>query len=244
MRTATPEEILEKFHRNRDKKSQEFLILHYRFLVKRIAKKMAASMPVSAEDLESDGIFGLIDALDKYDPSKGVRFEIYAVTRIRGAIIDAIRSRDHVPRSFRFKESKIQNAIDHLSQVLGHEPTVEEISDFTKLSLREISDTYRMCSPAVFGKIDSAGEDFVMEGIRFADKEINGPGESIDVDTLREMLADSFRGLQEREQVLFALYYNEGMPLSDIGVIFGITEARASQIHIKAIRELYSKVLP
>lgn len=244
MRNASVEQMWERFYADRDKKSRDYLVLHYYFLVKRIAKKMAATMPVSAKDLESDGTFGLIDAIEKYDKDKGVKFEVYAVTRIRGSMIDAIRSRDHVPRSFRFKESKIEYAIEYLSQKLGHEPSIDEIADFTQLKHDEISDTYRVCDPILF---DFSTVDYEGAGgwdSQHVDKTTDGPGESADMDALREMLASSFNELKEREKVLFVLYYNEGLPLSDIGTIFGITEARASQIHIKAIRDLYSKVLP
>lgn len=234
-RTSIPvEQLWQEYWATGDKQAYSDLIMYYRPLLRRIAKKLGASIPVPVEYLESDGILGLMDAIQKFDSSKGVKFEGYAITRIRGSIIDGVRSRDDTPRSVRAKESRVNFAVESLSQKMKRDPTYEEIQDFTGLTVSEIGECLR---PAYVPDYDM---DTVKE---ISDKTTQDPEDLIEIDTLRSLLVNTFAKLGHREQILFALYYNHGLPLSDIGIIFGITEARASQIHIKAIRDLYSKVL-
>ncbi len=228
----TVDELWSSYLADGDKESYSGLILHYQPLLKRIAKKMSQTMPVDADEMESDGIFGLMDAIQKFDVTKGVKFEVYAMTRIRGSIIDAVRSRDRVPRSVRARESKVGQAVEMLSQRNGREPTVEELEDFTGLTHVEISE-------CTIHQYQYQHNDIQYELTDFANP---APDSHVEIDAMREMIAESFSCLGQREQILFALYYNEDLSLSDIGVIFGITEARASQIHIRAIRDLYNKV--
>lgn len=230
------EQLWQDYWDTGDQQAYSDLIMYYRPLLHRIAKKLGSSIPVSIEYLESDGILGLMDAIQKFDSSKGVKFEGYAITRIRGSIIDGVRSRDDIPRSVRAKESKVNFGIECLSQKLGRIPTSDELSQLTGLSVSEVDDCIRGAGEVAYYD----AEDMASE---LADRVTTNPGDLVDLNALRQILVNSFKKLGHREQILFALYYNHGLPLSDIGIIFGITEARASQIHIKAIRDLYSKVL-
>lgn len=214
------------------KRDRNDLVMHYYPLVERVAKKLSSNMPVPFEDLQSEGTFGLIDAIEKYDPAHGVRFEAYAVTRIRGAMIDGVRSMDWIPRSVRTRTTQIGNAVEAITHKTGRTPTDDELSEYTGLSQREIG-------LALQSSAQTTQFDWYSEGQETDLITSDGPGESYDIDHLRKLVADLFETFGEREKTLFALYYNEGLTLSDIGTILGVTEARACQIHTKAIRDLY-----
>lgn len=222
-----------EFAHTRDPDIRNRLVLHYQFLVDRIARKQATRLPVPVEDLMSDGMLGLLDAVDKFDPSRGVQFEAYASTRIRGAIIDGLRSMDWVPRSVRSMSQQITQAAEMLTRSLNRQPTVVEIAGFLGCSVQDVSKNW---SEGQIGFM-LPQSDYVPD--------LQGSVEySKEIDLLREVIASRLAEFDEREHWLFMLYYYEGLTLAEIGVVLGVTEARVCQIQTKAMDELCVGVMP
>lgn len=197
-------------------------------------------MPVPVEDLISDGLFGLIDAVDKYDPSRGVQFEAYAVNRIRGAIIDGVRAMDWVPRSVRSKGQRITAATETLAHTLHRQPSDEEVAAYTGMSERDVVLNFNERYVRTFDKQDQYGG--VIDDQRHDLSQ--STEQTTELDALRTTIATQLEQFTEREQWLFALYYFEGLTLAEIGVVLGVTEARVCQIHTKAMEDLCAGVTP
>ncbi|MBW3562198.1 MAG: RNA polymerase sigma factor WhiG [Actinobacteria bacterium] len=247
-------EVREQWERYRDGGEpgvREKLILQYAPLVKYVAGRVGVGLPSSIEhgDLVSYGMFGLIDAIERFDLEKGVKFETYAITRIRGAIIDELRSVDWVPRSVRSKARTIDKAMQHLEGKLKRTPTDEELAAEVGVSLTVLEDMLEKVSFTSVVALDEAlnvgGED----GGRVAlvdtlqDLTSVGPEENVDDVETKRLLVEAIERLSEREQKVIAFYYFEGLTLAQIGGILGVTESRICQIHTKAVLSLRSKML-
>ncbi|MBW3578684.1 MAG: RNA polymerase sigma factor WhiG [Actinobacteria bacterium] len=242
--------LWDRYQRSRDADVRESLILTYAPLVKYVAGRVGVGLPRNIEygDLVSYGMFGLIDAIERFDPDKGVKFETYAITRIKGAIIDELRSVDWVPRSVRTKARAVERAMQHLEGVLQRTPTDEELAEELGVSLAELHATLeRISFTAVVAldetlKVGDSGERVALVDT-IQDVSAVGPEERLDqIETLR-LLGDAIRRLSEREQKVVALYYFEGMTLAQIGGVIGVTESRVCQIHTKAVVSLRTKLL-
>jgi RNA polymerase sigma factor for flagellar operon FliA len=225
-------------------KAREQLILHYSPLVKYVASRLATGLPSNVEqaDLVSYGIFGLIDALEKFDLERAIKFETYAVPRIRGAIIDGMRANDWVPRSVRFKAREVDQAVSQLEAELGRSPSDAEVAGrlgLTKQELRETINQISFVSVMALDEVLHAGSgDGVSLGETLPDRnalDASGPLESQEN---RALLAQAINGLAEREKIVVTLYYFEGLTLNEIGGVLGVTESRVSQIHSKAVGSL------
>ena len=252
-RPVDPEvrELWERYRDGGDPDVREKLILQYAPLVKYVAGRVGVGLPSSIEhgDLVSYGMFGLIDAIERFDLEKGVKFETYAITRIRGAIIDELRSVDWVPRSVRSKARAIDKAMQHLEGKLKRTPTDEELAVEVGVSLNDLQDMLEKVSFTSVVALDEAlnvgGED----GGRVAlvdtlqDLTSVGPEENVDDVETKRLLVEAIERLSEREQKVVALYYFEGLTLAQIGGILGVTESRICQIHTKAVLSLRSKML-
>ena len=240
--------LWDRYVATRDPDVREQLILHYAPLVKYVAGRVAVGMPASVEhaDLVSYGIFGLMDAIEKFDPDKGFKFETYAVTRIRGAIIDELRSVDWVPRSVRARARQLEAAMQRLENELHRSPTDDELADELGWSLDELQDTLARVSMTSVAALDEVLD--VGDGDRIAlvdtlqDLTAELPEDSYDQQELREVLRGTLERLAEREQTVLGLYYYEGMTLSQIGDVLGVTESRVCQIHTKAVMSLRAKL--
>jgi RNA polymerase sigma factor for flagellar operon FliA len=222
--------------------AREKLILHYAPLVKYVASRVATGLPASVEqaDLVSYGMFGLIDALTKFEPGRGNKFETYAIPRIKGAIIDELRAMDWVPRSIRFKAREIEKAHTDLEAMLKRQPTEQELADRLGISLRELHDVVSQISFVSVLALDemvSVGTDRgeqVSLIDTLADRGID-PTQGVESQETRGLLAAAINELSEREKIVVTLYYFEGLTLAEIGEILGVTESRVCQIHTKAV---------
>jgi RNA polymerase sigma factor FliA len=222
--------------------ARERLILHYAPLVKYVASRVATGLPASVEqaDLVSYGMFGLIDALHKFEPGRGNKFETYAIPRIKGAIIDELRAMDWVPRSIRFKAREIEKAHSDLEAMLKRQPTEVEMAERLGISRSELHDVVSQISFVSVLALDelvSVGADRgeqVSLIDTLADKHLD-PTSGVESQETRGLLAAAINSLSEREKIVVTLYYFEGLTLAEIGEILGVTESRVCQIHTKAV---------
>jgi RNA polymerase sigma factor for flagellar operon FliA len=224
------------------------LILHYSPLVKYVAGRVAVGLPqtVDQADLVSYGVFGLIDAIEKFDPDRGYKFETYAIARIKGAILDELRSIDWVPRSVRAKARSVERAFGKLEAALQRSPTDAELAAELGLTEAQLQQTLGKISFVGIVALDETigtGErgDGGTIGDRLADAAA-GPVDLFEVEETRHLLAEAISLLPEREKTVLTLYYYEGLTLAEIGQVLGVTESRVCQIHTKSVLHLRAKL--
>ncbi len=230
------------FKRTGDAEAREKLILHYAPLVKYVASRVATGLPSSVDqsDLVSYGMFGLIDALEKFEPGRGNKFETYAIPRIKGAIIDELRAMDWVPRSIRFKARELEKAQADLEAMLKRQPSEQELAERLGMSRRDLHEMVAQISfvsVLALDEVVSAGSDRgeqVSLIDTLADKGLD-PTWGLESQETRGLLAAAINSLSEREKIVVTLYYFEGLTLAEIGEILGVTESRVCQIHTKAV---------
>jgi RNA polymerase sigma factor for flagellar operon FliA len=225
------------------------LILHYSPLVKYVAGRVAVGLPQNVEqaDLVSYGIFGLIDAIDKFDLERGYKFETYAIARIKGAILDELRSIDWVPRSVRAKARALEKAYAKLEGQLHRTPNDEELTaelgftdDQFQATLSQISFIGLVALDEMLSVGGERGESVTL-GDTVADSG-EGPVAAYEVEEMRQILAEAINRMPEREKIVLTLYYYEGLTLAEIGQVLGVTESRVCQIHTKAGLQLRSRL--
>ena len=232
----------------RSQKTRDRLILHYAPLVKFVASRLAAGLPQSVEEAElvSNGMFGLIDAITKFEPERGYKFETYAMARIKGAILDELRSYDWVPRSVRSKARQLERAYLRLEARLHRAPTDTELAD--ELGLPEVQLQAMMGQVSMVGVMaldetlagGDAGEAITL-GDTLADRRA-GPLDVFESEETRHLMAGLIDDLPEREKLVLTLYYYEGLTLAEIGSVIDVTESRVCQIHTKAVLHLKTKL--
>ena len=234
-----------EFWDSRSPDSRDRLILHYSPLVKYVAGRLAAGLPqtVQQEDLVSNGMFGLMDALDKFDPDRQVKFETYSIPRIRGAILDELRAMDWVPRSVRFKARELEKAHADLEARLHRAPTDEEVAGHLGISIEELHEvTSQISFVSVLALEEAIGGDEQGEPRSLldtlADTATADPGSGLEGQEMRGLLSAAINSLTEREKIVVTLYYFEGLTLAEIGEILGVTESRVCQIHTKSVGNL------
>jgi len=229
--------------------ARERLILHYAPLVKFVAGRVASGLPQSVDqaDLVSYGIFGLIDAIEKFDLSRGFKFETYAISRVKGAIIDELRSIDWVPRSVRAKGRAIERAYSKLENELRRTPDDAELAYELGMTDGELSTALSQISFVGLVALDeilAAGGERPggsTVGDMITDR-LNDPVEAYEVGETRLLLADAINRAPDRERLVLTLYYYEGLTLSEIGDVLGVTESRICQIHTKGILQLRARL--
>jgi RNA polymerase sigma factor for flagellar operon FliA len=242
--------LWERYGADGDGPAREQLILNYSPLVKFVAGRVATNLPhtVESADLISYGMFGLIDAIEKFDPAREIKFETYAISRIRGAIIDELRSLDWVPRSVRARARDIERAIVALEGRLRRTPEDQEVADELGISLRDLHDAYSKLSytsVVSFEDLWSAGvdrDDHPGAAAVIKDDHAPNPVEAFEAEEMKEILAEAIERLSERERTVIALYYYEGLSLKEIGQILGVTESRVSQMHTKSVLRLRARL--
>jgi RNA polymerase sigma factor for flagellar operon FliA len=217
--------------------------------VKYVAGRLGSSLPAHVDegDLVSYGLLGLIGAIERYDPDRDIKFETYAIARIRGAIIDELRALDWVPRSVRSRARQIERAIGELEAKLGRAPTDEEIAAKVGVTVDELDNSLTDISRSSIAALDelwsvSGDGDQVSLLDTLEDDSISQPSEVLDETETREALADAIARLPEREKLVVTLYYYEELTLREIGEVLGVTESRVSQLHTKAILRLKSRL--
>jgi RNA polymerase sigma factor for flagellar operon FliA len=235
-----------EFKDRADAAARERLILHYAPLVKYVVGRLAAGLPHTVEraDLVSYGMFGLMDALDKFDRAREVKFETYAIPRIKGAIIDELRAMDWVPRSIRFKAREVEKAYSGLESKLRRAPTDGEVAGHLGISLSELHEVVNQISFVSVMALDELVSTGDERGEKrslldtLADAASSDPAAELEGQEMRGLLAAAINSLTEREKIVVTLYYFEGLTLAEIGEILGVTESRVCQIHTKAVGQL------
>jgi RNA polymerase sigma factor for flagellar operon FliA len=233
-----------------DKALRDRLVLTYAPLVKYVAGRLGAGLPshVDESDLVSYGLLGLIDAIERYDPDRDVKFETYAIQRIRGAIIDELRSMDWVPRSVRSRARDIEKAIAALESQLHRPPSDEEIAGKLGITEDELDESLLEISRSSIAALDelwaspTGSGDAVALVDTLEDPHSVEPGGEIEKTELKELIGESIAALPEREKLVITLYYYEELTLREIGEVLGVTESRVSQLHTKAILRLKARL--
>jgi RNA polymerase sigma factor for flagellar operon FliA len=242
------EELWHRYKQAGDLQAREQLLEEYIPLVKYVAGRLAMNLPSSVDvgDLESFGFFGLLDALEKYDAARNTKFETYATTRIRGAIIDGLRSLDWVPRSTRSKARLVESQIYELTNDLGRTPTNEEVAAALGLGLEEYYGILSELKGAnLFSLDEAAASDQTADNLKILDLVVDQallPDQQVVEQESVEELAAAIEELPEREQLVLALYYHEDLTLKEIGHVLQVSESRVSQIHTKAIMTLRKRL--
>ncbi len=234
------------FKASADADARERLILHYSPLVKYVAGRVGAGLPRSVDqnDLASYGLFGLIDAIDKFEPDRGFKFETYAINRIKGAILDELRALDWVPRSVRSRARRIETAVVELEHHLQRSPTEEELSAAVEMELDDLRGALAEIGRSGIAALDEfvSSDSSTSMGEMLADPMGVSPESEFQNEETRRGLVDSINRLPERERLVVTLYYYEGMTLAEIGDVLGVTESRVCQIHAKTMMSLRNRL--
>jgi len=238
-----------EFKSKNDEQVREALILKYAPLVKYIAGRVAVGMPpnVELEDLVSYGILGLMDAIQKFDPARNIKFETYAVSRIRGAIFDELRSQDWIPRLVRQRARRLEKVYAKLENELGRAATDGEVAKELGISVKEFHELIREVSSTALVSLDdllrlsSDSDEVPLMGL-VENTDAKSPETSLEENELKMLLAEAIDKLPEKERMVISLYYYEGLTLKETGAVLDVTESRASQLHTKAILRLRGRL--
>ncbi len=249
LQDKSEEELWVLFKDSRDPQIRDMFVKQYAPLVKYVAGKVAMGMPhnVEFDDLVGFGVFGLFDAIKKFDPDKHVKFKTYAVTRIRGAIFDELRSIDWVPRSVRQKSREIEDTIHRLESSLGRAASDQELANEMRMSTKDFQKTMMKISGTSILSLNDVwytGDDndkvSIVDSIE-SPSSLN-PDIIVEKDEIKRVIIQAITELPEKEKKVLVLYYYEDLTLKEIGKILEVTESRISQLHTKAIMRLRSKL--
>ncbi|HHV15589.1 MAG TPA: FliA/WhiG family RNA polymerase sigma factor [Gelria sp.] len=229
-----------------DIEARDDLIIHYAHLVKYVANRLAINLSsvVEVDELISYGIEGLIDAIEKYDHKRNIKFETYAITRVRGSMIDGLRSMDWVPVSVRQKSKELERVYTRLEAELGRAATDAEVAQEMGITLNEFARLLREVASNTIVSLDDfiPGDDGDDKKKRIVDLlEDHNAGDAlelVEISEVKELLAQTISRLPEKEKKVVYLYYYEGLTLKEIGMVLGLSESRISQLHTKAILRL------
>ena len=247
MDEAGKKKLLEEYSATKSPEVREKIILEYAPLVKLVAGRLSMYLGynVEYEDLVSYGIFGLIDAIDKFDCMKEVKFETYASLRIRGAILDQIRKMDWIPRTIRQKKKQIDSVIKEIEQSTGRTATEEEIAGGLGISMEEYLEwqsQMKITGVVSLNEYLDQGSDVSQDFSRHTTSGFVGPEEQIEKEELKQVLGEAMESLTEKEQKVIALYYYEELTLKEISNILEVSESRISQLHTRALQKMKVKM--
>ncbi|WP_414672307.1 FliA/WhiG family RNA polymerase sigma factor [Lentzea sp.] len=235
------------YGKSRDQGQRDRLVLHYAPLVKYVAGRVGTGLPahVDVADLIQSGIFGLVDAIEKFEPERGLKFETYAMQRIRGAILDDLRSQDWVPRSVRSRARDVERALERLGAKLQRTPTDRELAAELKIGLAELRELYgqlQLTSVVALDELIAPNKGGSSLAESLPDDAAEDPVASLVDQDSRRQLADAIAQLAERDRVVVTLYYFENLTLAEIGKVLGVTESRVCQLHTRAVLRLRTKL--
>ena len=247
---AALQQLWRDFKDTAEQSLRERLILHYSPLVKYVAGRVGVGLPPNIEqaDLVSYGIFGLIDAIEKFDLERAIKFETYAISRIRGAIIDELRAIDWIPRSVRYKAREVEKAYAALEAKLHRTPTEPEVAAEMEITLEEL---HQIFSRVSFVNVVALDELLNVGGDKgdklslvdtLEDTKAEDPVAAFESEETKFLLAKAINQLPEREKIVVTLYYYEGLTLAEIGQVLGVTESRICQMHTKAVLQLRGRL--
>jgi RNA polymerase sigma factor for flagellar operon FliA len=241
-----------EYKQKKDQASRDRLILTYAPLVKYVAGRLGSGLPahVDENDLVSYGLLGLIGAIERFDPDRDIKFETYAIARIKGSIIDELRAMDWVPRSVRSRARDIERAIAELERKLHRAPNDEEIAEKLGVTTDELNDSLTEIGRSSIAALDElwtvsssgGGGDQVALIDTIEDTQGPEPQSELAQTELKEALGEAIARLPEREKLVVTLYYYEELTLREIGEVLGVTESRVSQLHTKAILRLKARL--
>lgn len=249
--SAKSSELLKKYKEDPatlTPEQKDKLIMEYAPLIKFIAQKIAIRLPsnIELDDLISSGVIGLMDAIEKYDPSRDNKFKTYAEFRIRGAILDELRAQDWVPRSVRDKAKMLDRTMVKLEATLGRTATDEEVAEKLDVSMEEFHDLVNQVRPvsllsideaATFSNVDKKSILNILEGTKF-----NNPFSQLNLKSVKNIITKSIEELPEKQRLVLSLYYYEDLNLKEIGQVLRVTESRVSQLHAQAVSRLRAKL--
>lgn len=237
--------LWEEYTKTKSPKLREMLIIEYSELVKVVAGRLGMYLGYTVEydDLVGYGIFGLIDAIDKFELTKGVKFETYASLRIRGSILDQIRKMDWIPRTLRQKQKKLEQAMHDLEVSLGRSATNEELAANLDMSVEELEGLVNQTQVANLVSLDEYLEQGSEVRVEAGNKPVfQQPEQVIERQELKRILAEAIDSLTEKEQKVIAFYYFEELTLKEISNILEVSESRVSQLHTKALKKMREKL--
>lgn len=231
-----------------NQEEKDKLIVEYSPLIKFIAQKIAVRLPsnIELDDLISSGVIGLMDAIDKYDPTRDNKFKTYAEFRIRGAILDELRAQDWVPRSIRDKAKLLDRTVVNLEAELGRVATDEEVAKALNMNIDEFHDLLNQVRPVsllsiddsqTFSNVDKKSILNILEGCK-----LNNPFDQLNVKSVKDIVTQAIEELPERQRLVLSLYYYEDLNLKEIGKVLRVTESRVSQLHAQAVSRLRNKL--
>jgi len=242
------DELWRQFASSRVRSLRDRLLLHYAPLVKYVAGKVGTGLPthIDTGDLVGSGIFGLVDAIEKFDPERGWKFETYAMQRIRGAILDDLRSQDWVPRVVRSRARDVERAIERLGARLNRTPSDVELAGELEITVEELRELYgqlRLTSVVALEELIGPGRESGSVVDALPDDDAPDPVSVLVDRDNRRQLADAIAQLNERDRIVVSLYYFESLTLAEIGKVLGVTESRVSQLHTRAVLRLRAKLI-
>ena len=240
--------LWQAYGKDRDATLRDRLVLHYAPLVKYVAGRVGIGLPahVDIADLVQSGVFGLWDAIDRYEPERGLKFETYAIQRIRGAILDELRAQDWVPRSVRSRARDVERALERLESRLQRSASDAEVAaelGITVAELREFYAQLQLTSVVALDELIAVGCGGTSLAETLPDDKVDEPGAVLDSAESRRLLAEAISQLTDRDRVVVSLYYFENLTLAEIGRVLGVTESRVCQLHTRAVLRLRSKML-
>jgi len=244
------EDIWGLYKASKDPRIREQLILKYSPLVKYVAGRLAMGLPahVDVEDLVGYGVFGLIDAIEKFDPGRQVKFQTYAIARIRGAMLDSLRAFDWIPYSVRQKAKELERTYTKVEARLGRSATDAEIASELGITTSQLDKLMREVRGIALVSLDEVwnGDDEAGNGLRpievIQDDTCEDPLSSVEFEDTKRVLAEAIEKLPERERMVVALYYHQGLTAKEISKIMGVSQSRISQLHSKAVTRLRSRL--
>ncbi len=238
-------QLWKQYNETKDPSAKEKIIIHYAYLIKFVAGRLSIyfGSNVEFDDLVGYGAFGLIDAIDKFDITKGAKFETYASLRIRGSIIDSIRDLDWVPRSLRQKNKELERVYSEIENETGHSATDKEVAERLGIGMEEFYKLLNDVNVSSMMSLEEFMEQNYERGLEIAsDNAEDKPEAYLEFNEIKELLADSINRLPEKERAVITFYYFEELTLKEISAIMNVTESRISQLHTKALLRMKGKL--